>query len=45
MMSDTLNIEHGVNGTDIASPGRVSGEEKPAPGRYPATEETKEINR
>ena len=37
MMSKTLNIENGVNGTNCAWPGRVSGEEQPAPGRNPAT--------
>lgn len=48
MLSDTLNIEHGVNGTDVASPGRASGKEQPAPGRNSATAKvrwTKEINR
>lgn len=37
MMSETLNIENGVNGTNGAWPGRVSGEEQPVSGRNPAT--------
>ena len=48
MMSETLNIENGVNGTNGAWPGRVSGEEQPTPGRNPATAQvkwTKAINK
>lgn len=37
MMSETLNIENGVNGPNGAWPGRVSGEEQPVPGGNPAT--------
>lgn len=47
-MSETLNIESGVNRTDSASSSRVFGEEQPAPGRNPATARikwTKEVNK
>jgi len=37
LMSETLNSENGVKGTNGAWSGRVSGEEQPAPGRNPAT--------
>ena len=36
MMSETLNIENGINGTSGAWPGRMSGEEQAAPGCNPA---------
>ena len=48
MMNETLSTENGINGTQGASPGRVSGEEQPAPGRNPATAKlrwTKEENK
>ena len=41
MINETLNLENGVNGTrpsgQGASPGTVSGELQPEPGRNPAT--------
>ena len=48
MTTETLSTENGVNGTNGASLGMVSGEEQPAPGRNPATAKlrwTYEINK
>ena len=48
MMYETLSSENGVNGTNGASPGRVSGEEQPVSGRNAATAKlrwTKETNK
>ena len=51
-MSDKDRHDNGVNGTRVtsegATPGRVSWEQQPAPGRYPATARKKwfkEVNR